>query len=341
MAAPSIKTRFTETYGVDHPIACAAMAFAGMWPPLPIAVANAGCFASFPVGKMPGAAVRANIEAIRAETDGPLNLNLITIFAEPEHIEVIEEQRPEVVSFHWEIPRREWIDRIKAAGAKVWMQVGSADDARRALDAGFDLIVAQGSEAGGHNYDILPTFVGLPEIVAACDGALVLAGGGVASGRSLAAVLALGADGAWVGTRFIATEEGNAPPEFKERLVARTGGGTVMTSLFGPDHPEFNPMRVLRNRITQDYAGREHEAPASMEGQPVIGEMTLLGQKMPLQRFGSFVPMADDTGDFDELPLPAGQGVGQIDAVRPVAAVVETMIAEARETLTRLAASVT
>jgi NAD(P)H-dependent flavin oxidoreductase YrpB (nitropropane dioxygenase family) len=149
---PSIATRLTTAFGLHHPFACAGLAFAGMTPPLCIAVAAAGAMGAFGVGKLPPEAVEGSIAAIRAETDGAININFITIFTTDDHIALCERLRPPVVSFHWGHPSKEWIKRLQAAGISVWEQVGSVASAKLAVNDGIDVVIAQGSEAGGHNY---------------------------------------------------------------------------------------------------------------------------------------------------------------------------------------------
>jgi len=336
---PSIRTRFTEAYGLRHPFAAAGLAFAGMTPEFVIAVCKAGGLGAYGVGLTPPPVLGEAVAAVRAQTDAPFNLNFITIFATDDHIAFCEEARPAVASFHWGHPSRAWIDRLHGAGVKVWEQVGSADAAKRAVDDGVDLIVAQGSEAGGHNYAALPTFANTPEIVDACDGALVLASGGVSDGRGVAAALALGADGVWVGSRLVATDEANVPTAYKERIVSAGGADTALTSIFGREIEGFNPMRVLRNAIVEEWRDREDEAPVDLSDQPAVGEMTLMGQSAPLKRFSNLVPMADATGDFDQMPLLMGEGVGSIGDIVPVEQAVETMMADAAAILSRLGAA--
>ena len=257
---PSIRTRFTDAYGVRHPFAAAGMAFAGMTPALAVAVTRAGGVGALGVGLTPPPALRELVRAVRADVvDRPFDVNLITIFTEPAHIEVCTEERVPVVSFHWGHPEQRVIDALHDAGCAVWEQVGSVDAARRAADGGVDVVVAQGSEAGGHNYGSLPTFALLPAVVDAVAPTMVLASGGVADARGVAAALALGADGVWVGTRLVASEEAYAHPDYKRRLTEAAGVETVRTGLFGPALPHFNPMRVLhkprRRRVPRPGGG--------------------------------------------------------------------------------------
>src|SRR3954447_18420406 len=214
-----LRTRFTEAYGLSTPIAQAGMAFIGMTPDLAVAVSNAGALGSLGVGLLPAPAMTQVIAAIRAGTPGPFNVNFITIFADQQRIDAVCAAAVPVVSFHWGHPPRAWIDQLHAAGVRVFEQVGSVAAAKRAADDGVDVIVAQGLEAGGHNYATLPTFALVPMVVDAVAPALVLAAGGIADGRGLAAALMLGADGAWIGTRLVATDESGAHDGYKSRDV--------------------------------------------------------------------------------------------------------------------------
>jgi NAD(P)H-dependent flavin oxidoreductase YrpB (nitropropane dioxygenase family) len=199
-----------------------------------------------------------------------------------------------------------------------------------------DLIVAQGSEAGGHNYGRLPTFVLVPTVREALGSTPVLAAGGIATGRQVAAALALGADGVWVGTRFVASEEAFAHAEYKQHLLAAEGTETRLTSVYGPDLPHFNPMRVLDVGWAHEFAGREDRAPKDLESQPIIGTMKFGGQQIPLHRFTSFVPTPGTEGKIDELPFLAGQGVGLIHEVLPVGHIIDNMMTEAVSVLSSI-----
>jgi NAD(P)H-dependent flavin oxidoreductase YrpB (nitropropane dioxygenase family) len=337
-----LKTRFTERFSLRTPIAQAGMAFVGSTPDLAVAVGNAGALGALGVGLMPAPVVKDVIAGIRAGTTAPFNVNFITPLTTDEQIDVVCEARVSVVSFHWGHPARAWIDRLHAAGIQVFEQVGTVDAARKAVGDGVDVVVAQGLEAGGHNFATLPTFAFVPLVVAAVTAAdpaapaLVLASGGIADGRGLAAALALGADGAWVGTRLVATAESAAHPGYKSRLVEADGADTVRTGIFGPENPAFNPMRVLRNRVVREWADRAAEVPTDTSHEPIIGHTQLLGQGVPMHRFSNLVPMRDlTTGDLEEMALLAGQGVGLVDAVEPVARVIERMTWEAVGVLRR------
>jgi enoyl-[acyl-carrier protein] reductase II len=282
---------------------------------------------------MPAAMMPDTVAKLCAATDGIFNLNFITLFTDDSHIAQCEALRPAVVSFHWGHPPAAWIERLQRAGIKVWEQVGSVAAAQKAVADNIDLLIVQGSEAGGHNLGRLPLFVLLPEIIDAVAPTLVLAAGGIADGRGVAAALALGADGVWVGTRMAASREADLAAGYKQRLVAARGEDAVLSSLFGRDTASFNPMRVLRNRIVAEWEGREHSAPDDPSNQERLGEMMLGGMQVPLHRFSNLVPMSTATGDLEQMPLLAGQGVGLVDSIAPAAEVMQAMMSEARDIL--------
>ncbi len=330
-------TRFTDRYGCRHPFAGAGMAFVCETPELAVAVCEAGGVGAI-TGFAPPDTLREWIREVRRRTDRPFHVNLLGVAPNDDRVAVCVEERVPIVSFHWGHPPAGQLTALREAGVSVWEQVGSAEAARRAVADGVEAVVAQGSEAGGHNYGELPTFVQVPEIADAVSAdALVLAAGGIADGRQVAAALCLGADAVWVGTALVASPEANVHPEHRRRLVAARGTDTVLTSIFGPELPDFNPMRVLRNRVVADYADRPEEVPRDRSGLAEIGRTRFLGEEIVARRFESFVPVPETTGDFEEMPWLAGQGVGLVDEVRPAREIVEAMMAEAEAVLARVA----
>lgn len=334
----NLTTRFTERFALTTPIAQAGMAFVGSTPELAIAVSNAGGLGSLGAGLMPARELADTIRSVQDGTDRPFHVNFITGFTRQESIDVVAAAGVAAASFHWGHPPRAWIDRLHVAGAQVLEQVGSVEEARRAVDDGVDVVVAQGCEAGGHNRSTLPTFALVPIVVDAVAPALVLASGGIADGRGLAAALMLGADGAWIGTRMVATAESAAHDGYKVRLIAASATDTTRTAIFGPDNPRFNPMRVLRNRVVREWSGRPGEVPRDISAEPVIGRMAVQGEQLEMRRFTNLVPMRDlTTGDLEEMALLAGQGVGLIETVEPAGAVIGRMTADAAAAIGRYA----
>ncbi len=329
-----ISTRFTERFGTQFPLAQAGMAFAGEMPELAISVCKGGGIGSIGVGFTPGEVLREMIGTIRAATDAPFNINFITCFGNDEPIRVAAEEKVPVVSFHWGHPSAEHIAMLKEAGCSIWVQVGSVEDGLQAVDYGADVIVAQGWEAGGHNYGGMGSMALVPAMVDAVgERAMVLASGGISDARSAAAAMVLGADGVWVGTRLVASTEANVHPEHHRRLVAAQGADTTRSAVFGPEMPDFNPMRLLKVRVTEEFEGRLEDVPMERDNEPVIGETVFLGQPHTKRRFDVILPTADTTGDFEEMAWLAGQGVGLVKDIQPAAEIVKEMMQGASDLL--------
>lgn len=344
MASPaSIATRFTQRYGVRHPFACAGMAFAGMTPELAIAVCKTGGIGALGVGFTPPELLRGYIRSIRAATDALFNVNFITCFDNDAQVKVCAEERVPIVSWHWGHPSEANRRLLRDAGVAYWEQVGSVADARRAVDAGAEVIVAQGYEAGGHNFQGLPGQPGLPTMAllpvmvdAVGKDAMVLGAGGISDGRGVAAALVLGADAVWVGTRMVATHEAAVHDEHKRRIVSAQGEETVFSSIFGPEWPHFNPMRLQRNRVVAEDNHRLGEVPQERSTQPLVGKTVLYGQPMEMRKFNVILPTPQTEADWEEMPWLMGQGVGLVKDIAPAGEVVERMMIEARAVLQRL-----
>lgn len=269
-----IHTRLTSEYGLATPFVSAGMGFLAL-PPLAAAVSNAGGLGMLAPGAVPPPVLREIIRATRQLTSGPFGVDFIvetTGFGPltvEQHVDVCIEEQVPVVVFFWNLPPVSWIKRLKDAGTKVWLQTGSVEGARESVDAGMDAIVAQGSEAGGHNRASAALFTLLPAIAQAVT-VPVLAAGGIADGRGVAAALALGAEGVWVGTRLIASHEAHAHEEYKRRVVAARESDIARTCIFGPEWPDA-PMRVIRNRVVQEWEGRDAHTPPQPDPPQFIG----------------------------------------------------------------------
>lgn len=211
-----------------------------------------------------------------------------------------------------------WVERAHSAGICAVTQVYDGETARRAVDSGVDVLVARGAEGGGHGVAGLATLP-LLDVVFDAVSVPVLAAGGIGSGRSLAAVLAAGAAGAWLGTCLTACVESLGTDGARRALVDAAGRDTVSTRVFdigqGLDWPAEYPSRVLRNEFVARWAGREEVLAADPDA-------------------GAELADADDAQDYRVAPVDAGQGVGMLTAVRPVAEVIGELCTEARRLLT-------
>jgi NAD(P)H-dependent flavin oxidoreductase YrpB (nitropropane dioxygenase family) len=167
---------------------------------------------------------------------------------------------------------------------------------------------------------------------------LVLAAGGIADGRSAAEALAHGADGVWVGTRLVASLEANAHDEYKRRIVTAPGGATAHTTMFGPEWPDQR-IHVLRNRVVKEWGRREDQIPNPPPPPALIGHTTLMPNSVPggipydMPKFSAILPTPETSGDFDEMCMPAGEGVRVIKRVQPAAEIVVGMMEDARAAL--------
>jgi nitronate monooxygenase len=343
-----LQTRLTREYGVRHPFVSAGMGFVS-YPPLVVAVCNAGGIGVLGNAVEPPPSTEALVRMIAQQTSGLFGVDLLhdtTAFGPATtdaHIDVCVAERVRLVVFHMNVPPRTWIDRLHAAGCRVWQQAASVEQALEAAAAGVDAVIAQGRQAGGHNRSIVRTMPLLRRTVRAVRPLMVLASGGIATGADVAEALAAGADGVWVGTRMVASAEAFAHPDYKNRLLGAHGRATAVTTAFGPEYPGV-PYRVLRTDLVRQVAGHEDRIPPPRPGDPPIGETVLfpftLRVPYPMPPFSAVVPTPDTTGRFDLMGFPAGEdSVRKIKAVKPAAEIIAEMMAEAEEILRAEAAA--
>jgi nitronate monooxygenase len=295
-----LRTRFTELFALAHPVMSAPMAMHSGGP-LAGAVTAAGGLGSFG-GVNPGKGpdwIHAEVATIRAQTDGPFAVGFITAvlsFSRP-LLDAVLEDGPAAVALSFGDPRP-WIGIVHDAGARVICQVQTPADADVAAGEGADVIVVQGNEAGGHTgtLGLLPF---LSSVASRHPDVPLLAAGGIADGRTLAAALVAGADGAWLGTAFLATPEAvEVDDDYRRRIVESDGTDTVFTHvhdiLSGLPWPEGIGERVQRDAVTDAWADREDELRAHRA--EVAAE---LGRTSPV-RFGpsaALVPAVRPAGD--------------------------------------------
>lgn len=306
-------------------------------PELVAAVSNAGGLGILQAQLCPPPLFRETIRRVRALTAKPFGVNLLLQFPAEEMVAICVEERVPVLSFFWGDPSP-YVEAAHGAGVKVFQQVGSVSEAERAAAAGVDVIVAQGVEAGGHVSGEVTTLALVPRVVDAVSPTPVVAAGGIADARGVAAALALGAQAAMLGTRFLASAEARAHPYYKQKLLQASEADTVRTILFGHGWPNA-PHRTLRTRFVQEWLGREARGQQSRPDEPVVGHTVIAGQAMPILRFMGIPPNRDASGDLDSMDLLAGQSVGGVHEIKPAAEIVRELAEGARDLLRRLAAS--
>ena len=326
-----IRTPFTTAFGLDYPIAQAPMGGA-VTVDLICAVCEAGGLGMQGVSWHEPDAMVAEIAAIRRRTARPFAVNLALQWDQHTRLAQCIDAGAPVISLFWGDPTA-YFPKLRAAKVKTIVTVGSADEARRAADLGADAICAQGVEAGGHVWSQVGTMVLLPAVVDAVSPLPVIAAGGIADGRGLAAVLALGGAGAWIGTRFLATPEANAHDDWKRRIVAARETETVHTELFDLGWPNA-PHRVLRNSTYDlwDAAGRPPSGQRPGESELVSRQPD--GES--LLRYSASCPMPGATGEIEATCLYAGQSAGLVHDIVAAGELVRRIGAEAEAAIARV-----
>jgi NAD(P)H-dependent flavin oxidoreductase YrpB (nitropropane dioxygenase family) len=314
-----IHTRICDLLGIPHPIVLGGMGTATT-APLVAAVSNAGGFGTLGTSAFNAATLESEIAAIHERTDKPFGVNHLLFQIREELYAVTLRARPAVAAFAWarkDQNLRDYFQRAHDAGCKVMHMAGEVAEALRAAEAGADVLVAQGTEAGGH-VGWMASLPLVPMMVKAVAPLPVLCAGGVADGRGLAAALALGADGVLLGTRFMATPEAPIHANFKQAIVKSDGHDTVLSEI-----PDLASQRVWpgamaraqRNGFIERWSGREWAV------------------RQNATEIGKQVAAARAAGDVDNATLLFGQDAGLIDSIKSVKEVVQDIVAEAEEIL--------
>jgi len=319
----TLQTPVCRLLGCDHPVVLAGMGGVAR-SELVAAVSEAGGFGFLGMVREPPELIRAEIARVRAATNRPFGVNLIPAATPADlleaEIEVVIAEQVAAVTLFWDLQPR-LVDRLHAAGCLVLCQIGSVDEAAEAVSAGADIVIAQGFEAGGHVRGRTELAKLIPEVVAHID-VPVLAAGGIVDGKGLAAALARGAQGAVIGTAFLATRESFAHDYHKNCIVAAEPGKTVHTEAFHINWPIGAPVRVLQNSVTRGEYG-DPRAPAPR----IIG----YEESRPIYLFSTDSPLRSMTGDFEAMALYAGEGAGQINSIPKAAERLAAIVSEAAE----------
>ena len=329
-----LRTWLCELLDVAHPIVCAPMGWIS-GPELTAAVSQAGGLGILGGGANPPDLLRQKIRHVRNLTDRPFGVNLILSRPAEERFQVCVEERVPVLSLFWGDPAP-FVERAHHSGMKVLLQVGDVVSAIDAKAKGVDAIIAQGVEAGGHIAGELTTMALVPRVVDAVAPVPVIAAGGIADARGLVAALALGAQAAVLGTRFIATPEADAHAEYKRGILAATGDDTVRTTLFGGGWPNA-PHRVLRTDFVEQWLAKPERGNENRADEPVVAESRLGGEVFPIRRFMVFPPNRDTTGAVESMALYAGQSAVLVRQQKPAAQIVAELMREATDLISHLA----
>lgn len=322
-----MRTRLTEILDVEHPVMLAGMGGVS-YHRLAAAVSEAGGFGCLGASTMGMDEMVREIAATRELTDKPFGVDLLT--AAPgdmvAQVNAIIDGGGSVFVAGLGVPR-EVVDLCHDRNTLVVNMCGKVRHAIAAVEAGCDIVVAQGTEAGGHTGQVA-TFALVPQIVDAVEGRVpVVAAGGISDGRHLAAALTLGADGIWVGTRFIATPEARSVQGYKDKVLATQEDGTVISRGY-----TGKTCRVIRNEYTQEI----EEHPEQLQPFP---QQFMASLEAGVNHLGG----DEDTPDVDPDRefFPCGQGAGAIDEVVPAGELVQRFVDEAEAALRRAGDPVT
>jgi len=298
-------------------------------PELAAAVSNAGGLGMLSATWRDLENTRQVIRKTRSLTSRPFGVNLVLEWPQAERLEICLEEGVSIISFFYGDSSK-YIERVHAAGALVMQTIASAAEAHLASEAGADILVGQGWEAGGHVRGKVATFPLVPRMVDAVAPKPVIAAGGIADGRGVAAAFMLGAAGVWVGTRFLLSEEAVIHTVYQQKLLQAAETDAVYSTLFDIGWPN-SPHRSLRNDTIEQWeaAGNPPNGHRPNENE-VIGAYS---DGTFIRRYESSFPAPGDTGQLESMCLYAGQGVGLASRIQPAAEIVQTMAEEAARIL--------
>jgi enoyl-[acyl-carrier protein] reductase II len=310
-----MKTRITALLGIQFPVIQAGMVWVSGYK-LAVAVSNAGALGLIGSGSMKPELLREHIRAARERTSHPFGVNIPLLRGDADKlVGVVIDEGVKIVVTSAGHPAK-FTGQLKNVGCSVVHVIASVKQALKAQSEGCDAVVAEGFEAGGHNgIDEITTLALVPQVVDAVH-IPVIAAGGIADGRGMAAALALGAEGVQVGTRFAASLESSAHQKYKEAIIAAGDSGTVLTL------KNISPVRLLHTPFTQKVIEAEHSGASYDELRALLGA----GR----ERKGIF------EGDWEEGEFEAGQSSGLIREILPAAEIVRRIMEEYQTAVARM-----
>jgi nitronate monooxygenase len=313
-----VRTPVCELLGIEEPIVQAPMSAVSQ---LAAAVSNAGALGmlaltwSSPAGDP--------VRETAALTDRPFGGNLILNSDQHRRVDEALEAGMRIVSFMWGDPAG-YVEQVHEANGVVLHTVGSAEEARRAVANGVDVVVAQGWEAGGHVWSQVATLPLVPAVVDAVAPVPVIAAGGIGDARGVAAVFALGAQAAWLGTRFLLAQEMPIHEEYRRRLIgAAETGAQWYANLYEVGWPDA-PHRALRNSTAEVWEAAGRLAPGRRPGEGDVIAHFPSGES--ILRYEPGAPLVGTTGDVEALSLWAGQSVGLVRQPQLAAEIVAELV---------------
>jgi nitronate monooxygenase len=314
----STQTPVCELLGIEHPIVAAPISAD---PALPAAVSNAGALGSLGLSWSDDAG--DPVRETAARTNRPFAGNFVLTSDQHHRVDQALSAGLRIVSLIWGDPGS-YVDVVHDAGGLVMHTVGSAEEARRAVGSGVDVIIAQGWESGGHVWGGVATLPLVPAVVDAVAPVPVIAAGGIGDARGVAAALSLGAQAAWLGTRFLLADEMPIHAEYRRRLIAATETDAEWyPDLYDVGWPD-SPHRAIHNSTAEmwEAAGQPPLASRPREGEVIAH----FGSGEPILRYSPAPPMVGTTGEIEALSLWAGQSVALAKQPQPAAEIVAELV---------------
>ena len=329
-----LRTPLCKQLGIEYPIFSVGMGpIAGA--ELAAAVSNAGGCGVIGLGARPASHMRPEIHRVRTLTDKPFGVNLLLPLLQEGQIEACLDERVPILVLFWG-DAKPYVEAAHRRGTKVFLQVGSVEEAEAAAAAGVDAIIAQGVEAGGHVKSTTSLSTIVPAVVDAVQPVPVIAAGGIANGRGLIAALSLGAQAVSIGTRFLCSTEAEVARAYQERVLKGKAEDTVYTKLFDIGWPDA-AHRVLRNQAVVEWeaAGRPSSGQRPGEGR-IVATVTFGGTTVELPKYSVMPPTTSFNGDIESVALYAGESCSLINDVKPAAQIVQDLVREADEVLEQM-----
>jgi enoyl-[acyl-carrier protein] reductase II len=309
--------RVCELFGIEYPIIQAGMIWCSGWE-LAAAVSNAGGLGLIGSGSMYPDILREHIQKCKKATNKPFGVNVPLLYPDiDKHMQIIIEEGVKIVFTSAGNPKT-WTPFLKEHGIKVVHVVPGTKYALKAQEAGVDAVVAEGFEAGGHNGREETTTLTLIPAVRKSVSIPLIAAGGIGSGRAMAAMFALGAEGVQIGSRFVASIESSAHENFKKAVVEAKEGDTILTL------KKLTPVRLIKNKFALTALEYEKRGASEEELQQLLGRARA--------KKGMF------EGDLDEGELEIGQVSALIDDIKPAAQILKEIWEEFKNTLEELSA---
>ncbi|MCH7629656.1 MAG: nitronate monooxygenase [Proteobacteria bacterium] len=327
----ALMARGAQFLGVEHAILCGAMSWVSERN-LVAAISNAGCFGVIACGAMTPELLDKEIAGTKALTDKPFGVNLITMHpALFDLIEVCARHKIGHVVLAGGIPPKGSIEAIKAFGAKVIVFAPTIALARKLFRSGADALVIEGSEAGGHIGPVSTSVLAQEFLPALAADHIVFVAGGIGRGEAIASYLEMGASGVQLGTRFACASESIAHPAFKQAFFRANARDAIASVQVDPRLPVI-PVRALKNKGTEEFTAKQREVALALDE----GRIDMGAAQLEIEHFwAGALRRAVIDGDVESGSVMAGQSVGMVSQEEPVAAIVERLLQESEDALSR------